>query len=147
MSEAADALYKTVKDYPGGAEALAARMGMNAQVLRNKVNPNTPTNHPTLCEFERMMDLTGDYQALHALARSSGHLLIKQQADASGGDVAVLEIIAAIWAGHGRVGDAVYETLADGRVEQHEVAKVKKNIYELQRSLIDLTIRLEGMVG
>lgn len=145
MTTAADAFYRTVKDAPGGVEALAVRMGINAQVLRNKANPNITTNHPTLADVEKVMDLTGDYQILHALAMQTGHVVLKHDAEPAPSDMAILEIISEVWAANGEVGTAVFDTLADGRVEAHEVARVKKCVYQLQRALFDLTARLEGM--
>jgi len=61
-----DAAYHTVHDYPGGAEALAPRMGMSAAVLRNKVNPNNTTHHLTYAEAQRIVALTGDVRMLQA---------------------------------------------------------------------------------
>jgi len=145
MTTAADAFYRTVKDYPGGMESLAVRMGMNPQVLRNKANPNIATNHPTLSDVEKIMDLTGDYQVLDALAMSTGHVLIKVESNATPSDMAVLEMVTQVWAANGDVGAAVNETLADGRVELHEVAAVRKAIYRTQQALFELLSRLEGM--
>lgn len=38
MSSVLDAVYRTVRAYPGGAESLAPRLGTTANVLRNKVS-------------------------------------------------------------------------------------------------------------
>lgn len=145
MSQAADAFYRTVFDAPGGPEALAPRMSISAQVLRNKANPHSTTNHPTLTDIERAMAFTNDYQVLHALAASTGHVCVKVDSAASASDMAVLEHIAQVWSASGDVGRAVNETLADGRVEKHEVAQVKKAIYRTMRTLLELQDRLEGM--
>ena len=51
-----DAAYHTVHDYPGGATALALRLGIKSPaVLNSKVNPNTDTHHITLVEAIKIM--------------------------------------------------------------------------------------------
>ncbi len=40
-----DALYKVAREYPGGIEALAGRMGMAISTLRNKLSPRIDTNY------------------------------------------------------------------------------------------------------
>src|SRR5690606_4424393 len=71
-----DAAYSTVHDYPGGAEALAARMGKSAAVLRSKVNPNTSTHHLTLAEADEILGKTRDLRMLHALAANHGCVVL-----------------------------------------------------------------------
>jgi len=78
-----DAAHKTVKDYPGGAEALATRLitvndkgeekPMSGAVLRNKINPNNTTHRLTLAEANEIMGLTGDHRILVALAAEHGY--------------------------------------------------------------------------
>ncbi|MFZ6726176.1 phage regulatory CII family protein [Undibacterium sp. MH2W] len=147
MTTAADAFYRTCFDSPGGIESLAPRLNMSAQVLRNKANPNTATNHPTLNDVERVMDFTGDFQVLHALAGDRGFICIRVDADAkaNASDMAVLDLITQVWKAEGDVGTAVNATLADGRVEAHEIACVRKAVYKAQEALYAMLHRLEGM--
>lgn len=72
----ADAVYRTVQKYKGGAESLAPRMGTTANVLRNKVNPNNDTHHLRLDEAVEMMALSGDAQILHAMADELGYVVV-----------------------------------------------------------------------
>ena len=74
MSAVADAAYNTVHDYPGGAEALAPRMGKSAKVLDSKVSRNVSTHHLTLHEAVQIMGLTGDHRMLRAICRHLGYL-------------------------------------------------------------------------
>jgi hypothetical protein len=143
---AQDALHKTVHNYPGGCEALAARMGVAAGVLRNKVNPNAGYHKPTLDDVERVIALTGDVAVLHALASNAGHVCIPVDAAASSSDIEVLELAVKFWAASGDVGKEVHATLADGIVEQHEVAAVKTAVYKTVQALNEMVARLEGMV-
>lgn len=145
MSSAADALYLTVRNAPGGYESLAPRLGMSAQILRNKVNPNCDTNQPYLSDVENIMTMTGDVSVLHALAKEQSCVVIPIDATHSSSDSAVLEVMARAWMTNGDVGAAVNHSLEDGRVEMHEVKRVKDAIHRSITALHELQARLEGM--
>ncbi len=140
-----DAFHETVHSAPGGHEALAIRMGMSAAVLRNKANPNAAANVVALRDVEAVMGLTGNHAVLHALAQCFGYVCVKVGDDATASDVAVLELMAAVWAKNGEVGAAINEALADRRVEQHEVEKIMDVVYSANRALQELGARFKGM--
>ncbi|NRR28867.1 phage regulatory CII family protein [Oxalobacteraceae bacterium] len=142
---AQDAFHSTVHGYAGGCEALAARMGVAAGVLRNKANPNAGYHKPTLDDSDRIMGLTGDHTVLHALAANHGFVCVKVEGESTTCDVAVLEVITKYWAASGRVGTEVHDTLADGRVEPHEVERVRAAVFAAHRELQQLLARLDGM--
>jgi hypothetical protein len=75
-----DAAHKTVKDYPGGSEALAVRIGMSAAVLRNKVNPNNTTHHLTLAEASEIGRLCASIQADAADLAQRAHVAARAMA-------------------------------------------------------------------
>lgn len=140
-----DAFFRTVHDYPGGAESLAPRLGMSAGVLRNKANPNCATNRPLLEDADRVMALTGDFRVLHALALAHGHVCCRLDQDQPASDLAVLELVTEVWAANGDVGAAVRSTLADGRVDASEVREVRQAIYRQIQVLQMMLGRLEEM--
>ena len=74
-----DAANATVHDYPGGSESLGPRVGLPANLLRDKVNPGSDT-HLTLAEAERIMALTEDFRMLEVLAHQHGFLLVRAPA-------------------------------------------------------------------
>lgn len=141
----ADAAYCVVHDYPGGAESLSPRIGVGAAVLRSKVNPNCTTHHLTLAEADRIMGVTGDLRILHALAASHGQVVIAPTKGGDCCDMAVLESVAAVWATHGTLGQAVHHALADGHLTQAEMEPVREAAYGLQQRLGELIGRLSGM--
>lgn len=140
-----DAFYNIVYDYKGGAEALAARMGMSASVLRNKADRNKDCNKPLLVDADKIMALTGDTRILDVLAANHGGVFIKIDADAPASDLAVLELVTHVWRANGDVGAAVDSALADGKVEPHELARVRSAIYRTQQAMTAMLMRLEGM--
>lgn len=140
-----DAFHETVHGAPGGCEALAVRLGMSAAVLRNKANPNTAANIVGLRDVERVMTLTENYSVLHALAQNHGHVCIQVESDASASDMAVLEMVTKVWSAGGEVAAEVHATLADGRVEPHEIVRVEASVYRTVQALNAMVARLKGM--
>jgi hypothetical protein len=140
-----DAFYRTVHDAVGGCEALAVRLGMSAQILRNKANPNTTGNRVLLEDADLVMGITGDVRVLHALAGKHGHVCVRIDPAAGASDLAVLELVVKVMAGHGDVGDEVLRALADGRVEQREIKEVEGAVYRANQAMQQLVARLKDM--
>lgn len=141
-----DAFYRTVHDAIGGCEALAVRLGMSAQILRNKANPNNTGNRVLLEDVDQVMGITGDVRVLHALAANHGYVCVKVEGELLSSDQTVLESLAQVMTGHGDVGKEVFHTLADGRVERYEVENVRAAIYRANQAMQQMLVRLDGMV-
>jgi hypothetical protein len=140
-----DAAFSTVHDYQGGAVALASRIGMSAQILSNKVNPNCATNSLTLDDAHKIMALTGDFRMLHALAEELGFVCVSAEDAKAASDLDVVESLSKSMQEFGDVGKAVFDALADGKVELKEVKKVKHEVLEAFAAMSDLVQKLEGM--
>ena len=140
-----DAFHKTVHGAPGGCEAIAPRMGMSAAILRNKANPNSTTNKPSLDEADRLMGLTGVHDILHALAANHGYVCVRMEEGASAGDMAVLEMITQVWQTNGEVGTEINLALADGHLTQAEMDRIREKVRLAQRALESVLARLGGM--
>jgi hypothetical protein len=118
---------------------------MSPAVLRNKANPNAVANVVALRDVERVMDLTGNYSVLHALAKQAGFVCVRMDQDLIASDAALLEIVTQVMTTNGAVGSSVYDALADGRIEAHEVARVEERVYRATRVLHELVVRMKGM--
>ncbi len=140
-----DAFYHTVHSAEGGCGALAERMGMSVGILRNKANPKAIGNIVGLLDADLAMGLTRDYRVLHALAANHGHVCIPVDTDVPASDMAVLEMIVKVMAHNGNLGAAVGEALADGRIERHEVERIRTMVFGFNRTLQEMLARLEGM--
>lgn len=140
-----DAFAHTVRAYPGGAESLAPRLNMSAAVLRNKADRKKESNKPLLADADNLMAVTADYTILHSLAANHGGVFMQIDPEAPASDMALLELMAAIWRAGGDVGRAVEDTLADGRVEKRELVRVAEAIYRQIQTLKTLQKRLESM--
>ena len=119
-------------------------MGMQPQVLRNKANPNSVTNKPTLDDADRAMALTGDYSVLHALAQNHGFVCTKID-EQPACDMAVLESVTDIWQHLGSFGAEVHKAMADGRIEQHEVKAIEAAAFTMFRPVMQLLSRVNDM--
>jgi len=139
-----DAFHRTVHHTPGGCEALAVRMGYTAGLLRNKANPNSSTNVLTMDDASRVMEITGDYEVLHALAREHGFVCTRID-EQPAGDMSVLESTTDIWECLGDLGTEVKKALADGRIEQHEVDAIQAAAFVMFRPVMQLVARVSSM--
>ncbi|MBH1591422.1 phage regulatory CII family protein [Stenotrophomonas maltophilia] len=139
-----DAAHKTVKDYPGGSEALAVRIGMSAAVLRNKVNPNNNTHHLTLAEASEVMGVTGDDRILHAMAAEHGYTLQKMQADSM---ASVMGAMLENAAKQGAFAQALQEALSDGLISENEMKAISSAGTAQVEAMINLLARLRAVTG
>lgn len=153
MSELRQAVHRAAKSFPGGIEALAAALShpgqpkVNAQILRNALVGNE-RHHLSIERAEEIVDLCDTDELAHAAARQRGGVFVPMPAHGvTVSDMAVLELVTQIWRTNGDVGRAVDETLADGRVEAEELAKVRQAIYRAQQAMVTMLSRLEGLAG
>lgn len=132
-----DTAYNTVHDFPGGATALAPRMGIKSHaVLNSKVNPNTETHHLTLMEAVKIMQITGDYRILHAINAQLGKVSIDlPDIPESQRDVSLMEQMLEISIKKGDVTKAFKQMMADGRITRGEAMDMDTLIYELIKQL------------
>jgi len=150
-----DAAHKTVKDYPGGAEALATRLitvndkgeekPMSGAVLRNKVNPNNTTHRLTLAEASDVMSLTGDHRILVALAAEHGYGLHGLEPPPASG--CLTSTILATSASKGHFAEMLHKCLQDGLITDNEFADLQSAATAVQSSLIVLMTRLRESKG
>ena len=146
MSAVADAAYNTVHDYPGGAEALAPRMGKSAKVLDSKVSRNVSTHRLTLHEAVQIMGLTGDHRMLRAICRHLGYLdPIRAVVYEGIADEQLLELVAAALES-GDVSRSLVAAWFDGQVSQREFEAFDEQTIEAMTALAELRDRLRGMV-
>lgn len=95
-----DALKLSCNDYPGGVEALAARLGMSVPVLRNKLSHGVATHH---VHYPDQISLILDYlqdakvtdwdASIHAFAYRFGFILVQvpsTDSEVSSDDLALL---------------------------------------------------------
>lgn len=135
-----DALYLTTHEHPGGAEALARRMGRSPAALRQALlRRSASTTHKVQFEdFIRILDLTGDLRALHALCGRYGGIFLPVDTSGDTGD-----LVALLLEKDQRSGDLaaqVHAAIEDRRVTFNELRRVQSAVARLQ-AVLDRIVR------
>ena len=138
----ADAVYKTVHEYPGGATALAARMGMSSNMLSNKVNPNNDTHHMRLDEANTIMSFTNDYRILHAQAEMHSKVCVQLPECLEKKELDMFEMLLEVGARKGDVFELIRKARIDGTCPKN-LHNIRKGIYELQRALTSMSKQIK----
>lgn len=123
-----DAAHRIAHEYPGGAEALAPRMGIGAAVFRSKLNPHTETHHLTLRESVRLQQLAQRYDVLHAMADELGHIAIPLPSVPDG---EMAHALARTCAEFGEYLGRIDQALTDGAVTPNELKHLEKELTEM----------------
>lgn len=133
-----DALYTVARAYPGGLEALAAKMKMSSNVLRNKLSPTIPTHHASFEDASEIVHLcaaAGVKNAclpIHAMLARHGMAGFATPAPETVSADALSQTVCRVMAQVGGVANAVSEALMDGKVSAIEADLIER---EFQRAL------------
>lgn len=143
-----DAAYLTVHNHPGGVTALAARMGVSANTLTHKVNPNNTTHHLSLQEAVTMQHMAGDAAVLHAMADHLGYTCTRATPDQAGGDPvdAFIRLQCAVAEFVRAVGDPLVRVGAESAaaVSRNEVRRADYHAADLQATIGHMLAALRG---
>lgn len=138
-----DAAYHTAHGHPGGVQALALRMGMSANTLTHKVNPNNTTHHLTLREAVTMQHMSGNVAVLQAMAEALGYVCVKAKPAASG---APLDQLAEMSCEFADVLRAASSAIAAGEVTPNAMRRFDYQVAELQAACNALAGTLRAMM-
>lgn len=142
-----DAAYHTVRQFKGGAAALAVRMGMRSvAVLNSKVNQNTETHHLTLMEASTIMAITGDYRILQALCAEHDKVAINLPNIPECRDTALTDLVLSVGMGGGDICALFKEMMADGRITRGEAIDMSKVIHAMHEVLAELEAQINKCV-
>lgn len=137
-----DAFYHLVHDYPGGAPALAPRLGMNLHTLEKKADPACTTHKPALMEVIAAEQLTGDHRPFHAHADALGYLVLRRPAL---DHVALPDLLREVTRFSKELGEALesmHKALADGRVTENEIRAFEKQVADIAPAAAALSERM-----
>lgn len=124
------ACYHAVHDYPGGVGAIAGMHGKNAAVLQNKLNPNLNSHNLNISDLEMIAITTHDTRILQSICSWFGagyYVLPLCDTDETG----LLEKSSVLARELGELMGAVSSALADGKVNQDEVAEMERQLLEM----------------
>ena len=140
-----DAAHRIGHEYPGGAVALAHRMGINPTVFNSKLNPNNTTHHLTLVEAQRMQQLTGRTDILEAMASELGYVVMHRPGTLDGCDIPAITRRSIIEFGEWM--HVVDAALLDSRVTPNEVRAIERELCQLIAQAQKLTACLSSLCG
>lgn len=137
-----DAAHMMGHEYPGGAGALADRMGIQRAVFNSKLNPNTTTHHLTLVEALRMQQLSQRFDILFAMAEACGFVCVPSVAN----DAETIERgIASLCKEFGEFLSGVTTAIQDGTVTGNELKDSERELSELISSAQSVQASLAAM--
>jgi hypothetical protein len=129
-----DALYQAVHDYPGGAPALAPRMGLAASTLLSFANPNCESHRWPLARALQVVAITGDMRPIEAICAEAGGVFVGLGDLGNIADGRLLKMVSRLLTEFGDVPRELHKVLADGRVKPREAAGFRRQVYELQQA-------------
>jgi hypothetical protein len=148
--EIAQAVAREYVDQATGAAsvpALAAKMGMPAGTLYNKLNPHESTHHKlTLQDVIQITAITGDLRLLKALAQTLGCVCFPVPNLHHVSDEALLELINNVGAEGGDFYRAINVALGKKRPEAKDVARIHKEALEFIGAIVEAMTRTEGLL-
>ena len=110
--------------YKGGVPALAKAMGVSANTLQHKLNPNNTTHKLTLDESLAMQQISGLPFVLCAMAAAMAHSCMPEVPDQSGGNP--VEAFMRFQQGLGEFTAAVADSLlGEGPVSRNQFRRVQ----------------------
>lgn len=134
----ADALFNLVHDHPGGAPALAPRMGLAASTLLSMANPNVSSHEWPLKRFVQAMVFAKDVRPLEALCAEFGGVFVPIAQFGDAPPARVLKQAQRVAKEFGDVPVKLAEILKDGRVKPRELAELRREVYEMQQAAAGL---------
>ncbi len=130
------ALYRASRDYRGGQNALALTMGVPADELAKRLNPND--SRPLKPEWiEEILTLTLDMRILDALGNARGGVVWHEVEPVAANRESLLALGRYLQEEAGFV-SSVAEGAADSVWERHEVDRLEKHGFALVRQLMGI---------
>lgn len=126
------AIHQTAHGKHGDLTDLARKMGMHAQLLRNKTCATTDTHKLNLREAIAMMELTGNDSILEVMAEMRGYMLARKELpDAQ----SIINAVLADDIEHGDVARTIRDAIADGKLTEAERADIARHISKAHATL------------
>ena len=136
-----DALYTVARRYPGGLEALASKIGISANVLRNKLSPTISSHYPSFEEVSLIVEcchkagVSDAHLPLHAMLMRHGMAaFVVPQPDCVGRDD-LSQTVCRVMSEVGAVAEAVSSALMDGVVTAAEADLIEREFHSALSAL------------
>jgi hypothetical protein len=126
-----DAIYRAVHDYPGGAEALAPRIGLSPHTLRHMSDPNKQTHGWSLRRFDALITYAGT-APLAAFCQEHRGIFVPLGEFADAPHAKLLKQMNALAKEFGDVPRVIEQALKrDGQISDNELKKIERELAEM----------------
>lgn len=136
-----DAFCHLVHDFPGGAAALAVRLGVAKWTLAHKADFNCTTHQPTFIEVVKAEQLTGDHRPLYAHAETLGYRCVRMQYEIPN-DTGLLPAVNRFARETAEALKAMSDALEDGRITETEIRRFEKEVADIAPRAVALAERM-----
>lgn len=127
-----DAAYHVVHEYPGGAPAVAARLGKPVSTLNQELRPPRGCNAKLgLLTAVSITDLTGDLRILHAWADQAHCRVVYLGAPQDAGSADLMGAMSAFVKETSEALTAMSAVLEDGRITEREICDFEKQAADI----------------
>jgi len=139
------ALYHAVRDYPGGAAAIAATTGRNATTLQHKLSPTHPTHIVNVQEFGEILELTKDPRILDSVHALVGDTIWQELSGAYSHDIpeTLTMGLAAFFRQVANLSETWARSIGDGKVDDQELAEIQQQVFRGIQGLLGMYRRAE----
>jgi len=135
------ALYHAAREYPGGVKAIAAVFGLNPTTLQHKLSPTHHPHRANIDDLEAVLTTTQDDRILDAVGEMAGGALwVRPDACDARDDASLILMIARLQKELAEMLDSVAESTADGIVDAHERAELRKRARHLMQAVLALEL-------
>jgi|GEM_PF-1891490 len=142
------AMYHAVHDFEGGLRMFAAQFGLSAGHMTNKLSPTVREAEPTLKDFELILRETRDPRLLTAVCEPvSAVWHWVDEVDDAPCDLDVLARGSSLMTSASGVIDELVTALADGQIDDDEMAKIQQRLQELNKDMQLIRQTAEGFKG
>lgn len=149
-----DALYTIARNYPGGIEALAQRMGKTVPVMYNKLRPGIQTHYASFEEATEIIELcvdAGNEDAMlpaHAFAWRLSHVMLPVPRMTEARTEDLTQTVCRTMKEMGDVAAGIYDSLNnDGKIRQDELDRLEKEFREAIAAMTELRARVRARAG
>jgi len=148
-----DALYKVARAYPGGLEALAQKMDISANVLRNKLAPGIESHYPSFEEVSQIVELCCAAQVkdallpLHAMLGRHGMaaFVVPEAENITTDDLS--QTVCRVMSQVGSVAEVVSTALLDGIITHAEADLIEREFQGALTALGEWRARIRARSG
>lgn len=134
------ALYHAVREYPGGAAAIAATTGRNPTTLQHKLSPTHPSHIVNIQEFSEILELTKDRRILDAVHALVGDTIWQELSGAYTEDMpeTLTMGIAVFFRQVADLSETWARNIGDGKVDDHELAEIQQLVFRGIQGLLGM---------